>query len=94
MLFQDFFTSNQTARNLDDAAEAKRLFADCTSRPSRRKLVRSAGQPAYLTNLLLRPTMHRTQLRFLPSGCSTDGRVRLRVAQVENTTGHGTSPPS
>jgi len=50
--------------------------------------------PAYLTNFLLRATMHRTQRCFLASGCSTYCTYALRAPQVENPTGHGTSPPS
>ncbi len=37
--------------------------------------------------------MHPTQRRFLPSGCSTYRKVRLRAPRVENPTGHGTSAP-
>jgi hypothetical protein len=38
--------------------------------------------------------MHRTQRCFLASGCSTYRKYALRAPQVENPTGHGTSPPS
>jgi len=51
-------------------------------------------QPAYLTSFLLRPAMHRTQQCFLTSGCSTYIEYALRAPQVENPTGHGTSPSS
>jgi short-subunit dehydrogenase len=38
--------------------------------------------------------MHRTQRCFLASGCSTYRKYALRAPRVENSTGHGTSPPS
>jgi len=51
-------------------------------------------EPAYLTRFLLRSTMNCTQRRFLASGCSTYGRVRIRAPRVENPTGYSPSPPS
>jgi len=38
--------------------------------------------------------MHRTQRCLLTSGCSTYFEYALRAPQVENPTGHDTSPPS
>jgi len=52
------------------------------------------SKPPYLTNYLLRAAMHRAQRCFLASGCSTYRKYALRPPQIENPTGHGTSPTS
>jgi hypothetical protein len=52
------------------------------------------GKPTYLTTSLLRPAIWRNLRRFLPSGCSTHCRVRLRGPQVVNTTSHTISQSS